>query len=88
MKSRDVVKRGMVWQIGNGDSVSLKEDKWLPDQCYRKVISPLPNIPPDAKVSSLIDSTSCDWKTDVIHQNFLTHEGKIMLSIPEFQTSL
>ena len=53
--ARDVVKRGMVWQIGNGASVSIKEDKWLPNQCYRTVISPLPNIPPNAKVNSLIE---------------------------------
>lgn len=65
----------------NGASVSIKEDKWLPDQCYRTVISALLNIPPDAKVSSLIDSTSCAWKSDVVHQNFLPHEAKIILSI-------
>ena len=72
----------MIWRIGNGASVSIKKDKWLPDRCYRMVISPLPNIPPDAKVSSLIDSTSCAWKSDVVHQNFLPHEAKIILSIP------
>ena len=79
---RDVVKRGMVWRIGNGAFVSIKEDKWLLDQCYRTIISPLPNIPPNAKVNSLIDSTSCAWKSDVVHQNFLPHEAKIILSIP------
>ncbi|XP_030959119.1 uncharacterized protein LOC115981073 [Quercus lobata] len=72
----------MVWRIGNGASIRIKENKWLLDQCYRTVISPLPNIPPDAKVSSLINSTSCAWKFDVIHQNFLLHEAKIILSIP------
>ena len=71
----------MIWRIGNGASVSIKKDKWLPDQCYRMVISPLSNIPPNAKVSSLIDSTSCAWKSDVVHQNFLLHEAKIILSI-------
>ena len=79
---RDVVKRGMVWWIENGASVSIKEDKWLSNQCCRTIISPLPNIPPDAKVSSLIDSTSCAWKAYVVHQNFLLHEAKIILSIP------
>ena len=71
----------MIWWIGNGASVSIKKAKWLPDQCYRMAIFPLPNIPPDVKVSSLIDSTSCAWKSDV-HQNFLPHEAKIILSIP------
>ena len=34
LSARDVVRKGMVWQIGDGKTVSLKEDKWLPDQVY------------------------------------------------------
>ena len=51
LSARDVVKRGVVWQNGDGASVSIKEDKWLLDQYCRMVVSPLPNIPPDAKIS-------------------------------------
>ena len=82
LSARDVVKRGLVWQIGDGASVSIKEDKWIPDQCYRTVASHLPNIPPDAKVSSLVDPVSCEWRTDVILQMFLPHESRIILRIP------
>ena len=54
--ARDVVQKGMGWRIGDGKLVSIKEDKWLPDKVYRTVSSPLPFIPPDAKVSTLIDT--------------------------------
>ncbi|XP_075655083.1 uncharacterized protein LOC142625282 [Castanea sativa] len=50
LSAQDVVRKGMVWQIGDGKTVCLKEDKWLPDQLYRSMSSPLPSIPPDAKV--------------------------------------
>ena len=43
------------------------------------VVSPLPNIPPNAKVTSLIDPVSYEWRADVIHQLFLPHESKIIL---------
>ena len=56
--AREVVKQELIWRIGDGANVSIKEDKWLPDPCYRKVSSPLPSIPPEAKVSSLIDCNS------------------------------
>lgn len=40
--ARDVIRKGMVWLIGAGESVRIKEDKWLPGQANRSVISPLP----------------------------------------------
>lgn len=55
---RYVIKKGAVWRIGDGQSVCIKEDKWLPDKAYRKVSSPIPLIPPNAKVSSLIDANT------------------------------
>ena len=72
----------MVWQIGDGKTVSLKEDKWLPDQVYCSVSSPLPSIPPDAKVSLFIDEENGTWKEAKIKQNFLPHEVKKIISIP------
>ena len=62
--------------------MSIKEDKWLPDPCYRKVSSPLPSIPPEAKVSSLIDCNSGTWKKEDINQLFLPHEADAIISIP------
>ena len=31
LSAREVVKKGMVWRIGDSNFVSIKEDKWLPD---------------------------------------------------------
>ena len=82
LSARDVVRKGMVWRIGDGKKVSLKEDKWLPDQVYRPVSYPLPSIPPDAKVSILIDEENGTWKEAAIRKKFLPHEAKKILSIP------
>ena len=77
-----MVKQGLIWRIGNGANVSIKEDKWLPDPCYRKVSSPLPSIPPEANVSSLIDYNLGTWKKEDIKQFFLPHEADAIISIP------
>lgn len=42
-----VVKKGMVWRICDGDTLIVREDKWLIGPCCRSIISPLPSIPPD-----------------------------------------
>ena len=80
--AREVVKQELIWHIGDGANVSIKEDKWLPDPCYRKVSSPLPSIPPEAKVSSLIDCNSGTWKKEDIKQLFLPHKADAIISIP------
>ena len=82
LSAREVVKNGTVWRIGDGNSVGIREDKWLPDQCYRKVTSPLPSIPPDSKVSYLIDTNTREWKVDLIKQAFVPQEAEKILSIP------
>ena len=43
--------------------------------------SPLPSIPPDAKVSLLIDETNGSWKDEEVRQMFLPHKVKKILSV-------
>ena len=72
----------MVWRIGTGEVVRIKEDRWLPGSTNCSVISPLPSLAPDAKVSSLIDQERVAWKTEVVQQLFLPYEAEIILGIP------
>ena len=55
ISARDIIRKGMVWRIGIGNSVRIKQDRWLPIQPCRTPISALPNLPPDATVNSLIN---------------------------------
>ena len=64
--ARDVIRKGMVWRIGDGNSVRVKEDKWLPQKGSRSIISPLPTILPETRVSSLIEADRREWKIEVI----------------------
>jgi len=82
LSARDVIKKGAVWRIGDGQSVSSRKHKCLPNKAYRKGSSPIPSIPPDAKVSSLIDANTGNWKANQINQSFLPYEARLILSIP------
>ena len=80
--ARDVIRKGMVWRIGTGEAVRIKEDRWLPGRANCSVISPLPPMAPDVKVSSLIDPNRVAWRTEVVQQLFLPHEADIILGSP------
>ena len=53
ISARDMIRKGMVWQIGNGNYVQIKEDKWLPVNANRSIITPLPTFPVESKVQTL-----------------------------------
>ena len=56
LSARDVIRKGMVWHIGNGQNVRIKEDKWLPGSPNCPITSPLPSVAAETKVQTLINS--------------------------------
>ena len=81
LSARDVIRKGMVWRIGNGSTARIKEDNWLPVKSNRSVISPLTSIQPKTKVSALINQDLGMWKTEMVENSFLPHEASIILGI-------
>ena len=80
--ARDVIKKGMVWRIENGQTARIKEDKWLPVKPSRVVLSPLPSVVAESKVSSLINHELSVWKSKEVNRVFLPHEASMILAIP------
>ena len=72
----------MVWRIGNGQAVRIKEDKWLPVKPSRVVLSPLPSVTAETNVSSLINHELSVWKFEEVNRVFLPHEASMILAIP------
>ena len=40
IKGRDVIKRGVIWRIGDGRSIHIWGDRWLPQKNLALVLSP------------------------------------------------
>ena len=55
IKGRDVIKRGASLRIGDGKSVHIWGDRWLPQKDSPLVLSPQVDELAEAKVQSLID---------------------------------
>lgn len=39
LKGRAVIEKGMQWRVGNGASIRIYQDEWLPNPRSRKVVS-------------------------------------------------
>ena len=82
LSARDVIRKGMVWRIGNGSTARIKEDNWLPVKSNRSVTSPLTSLQPETKVSALINQDLGIWKTKMVEIFFLPYKASIILGIP------
>ena len=74
-------KQGCRWQVGNGASIGIWTDKWLPKPSTFKLISPPNNTFERSRSSDLIDPLKCEWQTDLVRQIFLPPNVQSILSI-------
>ena len=77
-----LVNYGLQWRLGNGESIRIWGDKWLPKPSTFMVSSPRLFMPQDMKVGELIDKAEASWKTGVVDALFLPHEAEIIKAIP------
>ena len=82
LSARDVIQKGMVWRIGNGQNVRIKEDRWLPGSHRSPIISPLPTVAAKTKVQTLINPKLGVWRADRVNRLFLLQEAAAILGIP------
>ena len=82
MQARYVVDSGAGWRVGDGLSVAIRSDKWLPKIPPSLVISPSISLPVESRVSNLIDQENHNWKSELIQSEFMAHEASLILGIP------
>ena len=82
IQAKHVMELGPVWRIGNGQSVKIRGDRWLPQTTAPKIVSPASVLPPGSKVCDLIDQEEHQWKAELIAQEFLPLEAHIIKGIP------
>jgi hypothetical protein len=68
--------------VGDGRSIKVWGDRWVPVPSTYRIKSPCNNLPEDALVADLIDNDIKGWKTKLINETFNEDEAKVMLNIP------
>ena len=55
MQSRRIISMGSRKRVGDGKSIWIFDDPWLPKECFGRVFSPFILLPAEARVEALID---------------------------------
>jgi hypothetical protein len=72
LQARWILDKGCYWTIGKGDQVNIWEDNWLPNQNGFKVWSHNRGTLQGTMVKDLIDPSTNQWNSQLIHQVFFT----------------
>ena len=81
LKGREVLKEGMRWRVGNGSSISIWTDPWLPSTFLPFISSPMVLGWEEATVTSLLDDSSLGWKQDTLNLLFSQRDKELINSI-------
>ena len=80
--SLEVIRKGTRWRVGNGKTIHIWEDKWLPTPTTYKTINPPCCFNDFPIVSALIDQDTKRWKANLVKKSFLLFEADTILNIP------
>ena len=82
LAAQSLVKEGLRWRVGNGASIRIWEDRWLPNPSAHRIITPRLFLHADTRVEELINGANAKWRTKVIDILFLPHKAEVIKSIP------
>jgi hypothetical protein len=74
-------KRGYIWRVGNGESIKISDDPWIPSSPDRRIISPR-GASIFTKVSELISPVMGQWDEDLLRNLFGDVDVWRILQIP------
>lgn len=80
--SRNIVKEGLVWQVGNGKQVRIWNDSWIPQPTMYQIHSIPRLLYVEATVDHLIDKDTKWWDTMLLENLFDKEEVRLIQSIP------
>lgn len=72
LSTQEVVKKGVRWQVGDGEQIQVWKDKWLHSPSTYKVVTVERTGLQVAWVYDLIDGDKMEWKENLICQCFLS----------------
>ena len=70
------------WRVGNGESIDVTKDKWIPNYPSNKQLHSVIDIEEGQKVSNLIDWDLHRWRRDILMAKFNQDEAEAVCRIP------
>jgi hypothetical protein len=80
LKGAQLVKKGLIWRVGNGNSIDIWTDPWIPRGDTRRVITPK-GTTLIQKVFELINPATEDWDEQLVRYLFFEEDANIILTL-------
>jgi hypothetical protein len=80
--ARSLLSHGLLWRVGDGKSIKIWGDRWLPTPITHSVQSPPKIIGPESMVNVLIDQNRGCWKQELLVEIFTSEEARVIENIP------
>lgn len=75
-QARKLHYEGMIWRVGDGKSIKIREDRWvLAPHTYKIQFVPR-KLPREARVSELMDDHTGWWNIPLVQEIFSTEEAE------------
>jgi hypothetical protein len=81
LQARRVLERGLIWGVGDGESIWVWGDRWLRGTTSLKVQTSILERDPDIKVCDLIDCVLGWWKVGMIRDLFLSADSEAICNL-------
>jgi len=77
LAAKPIIQRGSCWRAGNGASIWVLSDAWIPIHPTNKVLYATHIVEEDLMVVEVIDPDTRSWDREFIMQNFNRKMGKL-----------
>ena len=84
MHGKKLLEKGILWRVGDGKKIRLKNDRWI--QNY-SLLKPTVSLQDDITVNFLIDEETKNWNEAIIRTCFSNEDAEKILQIPLSSTS-
>lgn len=75
------MKEGLIWRVGDGSTINIWSDPWLPRDHTRKPLTPRGQSLL-TRVEELINPISGEWDEQLVRDTFWPEDAEVILSIP------
>ena len=82
MVAQPILKSGHCWRVGNGSSISVLRDRWIPNYPTNKILHPVNENLDEMLVSNLINLELLVWRSEEIMSTFHRKDTEAICRIP------
>ncbi|XP_009348699.1 uncharacterized protein LOC103940329 [Pyrus x bretschneideri] len=80
LQGHRILERGLKWRVGDGQSIRIVHDPWIPKLCAFHIRSRHAEMP--VMVGELFEHSMGSWKKELVLNYFEEEEAKLILGLP------